>query len=224
MSVMPASVMARCGPQLRSPTGGYFVTETKASASAAVLIIGAITPSAPMSSTRLATAKAPTGMRTIGAAPAWRIAAIPVTVPAVSHSPCCWSRVTAGKPSRPSVSATIGYGSGHQPVCTVSPDLSRRARENCAVIEVLPRSKRLFARLDLADRARHQLGHDLADLVVRLRHALGVEILAHLAERIVRLDLGDDHRFRIVGGGVAGQPHLLRGPQAEQAVAPRGRL
>ena len=73
-----------------------------------VLIIGAITPSAPMSSTRLATEKPPTGMRTIGAAPAARMAAMPVTVPAVSHSPCCWSMVTAGKPSRPSVSATIG--------------------------------------------------------------------------------------------------------------------
>ncbi len=86
---MPASVMARCGPQLRSPTGGYLATDTKARASATVLIIGAMTPSAPKSSARLAVAKSPTGMRTIGAAPAWRMAAIPATVAAVSHSPCC---------------------------------------------------------------------------------------------------------------------------------------
>src|SRR5215831_5554412 len=162
MSLIPARLIARVGPQLRSPTGGYFATETNASASAAVLIIGAITPSAPMSSTRLATAKAPTGMRTIGAAPAWRIAAMPVTVAAVSHSPCCWSMVTAGNPSRPSVSATIGLGSGHQPVCTVSPALSRRARENCAVM-VFSRSLPLFAGLDLGDRARQELGHHAAD-------------------------------------------------------------
>ena len=44
---------ARCGPQLRSPIGGNFAAATKARASAAVLIIGAMMPSAPKSSTRL---------------------------------------------------------------------------------------------------------------------------------------------------------------------------
>ena len=43
-----------------------------------VLIIGAIMPSAPKSSARLTVAKSPTGTRTIGAAPPWRTAAMPV--------------------------------------------------------------------------------------------------------------------------------------------------
>jgi hypothetical protein len=46
-------------------------------------------PSAPKSSERLATANAPSGMRTTGAEPTARIAAIAATVAAVSHRPCC---------------------------------------------------------------------------------------------------------------------------------------
>ena len=75
-SEMPASVIARVGPQLRSPSGGNLAALTKALASATVLIIGAMMPSAPKSSARLAAANAPSGMRTTGAEPAARIAAM----------------------------------------------------------------------------------------------------------------------------------------------------
>ena len=126
---MPASVVARCGPQLRSPSGGNFAAAAKARASATVLIIGAMMPSAPKSSTRLAIAKSPSGTRTIGAEPACRTAAMPIAGAAVSHRPCCESRVTAAKPSRATISATIGAGSPHQPVYTVSPARSCAARE-----------------------------------------------------------------------------------------------
>jgi hypothetical protein len=61
--------MARCGPQLRSPIGGNFAADAKARASAAVLIIGAMMPSAPKSSARLTSAKSLSGTRTIGAPP-----------------------------------------------------------------------------------------------------------------------------------------------------------
>src|SRR5262249_52953549 len=80
-----------------------------------VLIIGAMMPSAPKSSARLAVANSPTGMRTIAAAPPWRTCATPDTIEAVSQSPCCPSSVTAGKPSRPTSSATIGEDRPHQP-------------------------------------------------------------------------------------------------------------
>ena len=53
-------------------------------------------------------AKSPTGTRTIGAPPPWRTAATPVSNCPTSHSPCCASSTTAGKPSRASVSLTIG--------------------------------------------------------------------------------------------------------------------
>ena len=74
-------------------------------------------------------AKSPSGTRTIGADPPWRTAAMPVASPARSHMPCCESSVTAAKPSRATTSATIGAGSPHQPVWTVSPARSRAARE-----------------------------------------------------------------------------------------------
>jgi hypothetical protein len=73
-----------------------------------VLIIGAMMPSAPKSRARLTLANSPTGMRTIGADPPWRTAATAAMIEAVSHRPCCPSSVTAGKPSRPTDSATIG--------------------------------------------------------------------------------------------------------------------
>src|ERR1043165_3196022 len=129
MSGMPASVMARVGPQLRSPTGGYFATATNASASSTVLIIGAITPSAPMSSTRLATAKPPTGMRTIGAAPACRITAMPVTVPAVSHSPDFLPRAAG---------IGIGFGFDAPPLELV--DELGRERGRLVRVEAIPKS------------------------------------------------------------------------------------
>ena len=55
---------------------------------------------------------------------------VALTIAAVSHKPCCPSSVTAGNPSRATSSATIGYGRPHQPLWTVSPTRSRRAREN----------------------------------------------------------------------------------------------
>src|SRR5665213_831599 len=79
-SAMPASVIARVGPQLRSPSGGSFAAPTNALASATVLIIGAMMHSAPKKSERLATAKAPSGIRTNGAAPAARIDAMATAV------------------------------------------------------------------------------------------------------------------------------------------------
>src|SRR5262245_56221377 len=91
-------------------------------------------PSAPKSSARLALANSPTGMRTIAAAPLWRTCAIPDTIEAVSQSPCCPSSVTAGKPSRPMSSATIAEDRPHQPLWTVSPALSRRAREKAVAV------------------------------------------------------------------------------------------
>src|SRR5271167_4886296 len=91
-----------------------------------------------------------------------------------SHSPCWLSSVTAGNPSRPIVSATIGYGSPHQPESTVSPACSRPASVNAAM------AMTLFTGFDVGDRLRHQFGHYAGDLMVGLRNALGVEILADL--------------------------------------------
>src|SRR5581483_2136165 len=208
MSGTPPSVMARCGPQLRSPTGGNFAAAAKARASAGVLIIGAMMPSAPKSSARETSAKSPTGTRTIGAAPPCRTAAMPVRSELTSHRPCWPSSVTAGNPSRPTVSATSGYGRLHQPLNTVSPARRRRARVKAAMVMIgnLPKllalssllalvsllislgrgaAARLFSRLDVGDRLFHQLGHGPADLVIGLGDALGVEILANLARDIV---------------------------------------
>ena len=80
-----------------------------------MLIIGAITPSAPMSSARDTEAKSEKGVRTIGAAPPALMAPMAVTAAAKSHSPCCMSTLTAAKPSRAIVSAMIGEPSADQP-------------------------------------------------------------------------------------------------------------
>ena len=69
-TVQPCSAMARCGPQLRSPSGGYLAAAAKARASEALLIIGAMIASAPKSSARDTRAKSLSGTRTSGAAPA----------------------------------------------------------------------------------------------------------------------------------------------------------
>src|SRR5260221_9659913 len=73
-------------------------------------------------------------MRTIAAPPPWRTWAIPETIEAVSHNPCWESSATAGKPSRATSSATIGAERPHQPLWTVSPALSRRAREKAVAV------------------------------------------------------------------------------------------
>src|SRR5262244_4296581 len=225
-------------------------------------------PSAPKSSARLAVANSPTGMRTIAAAPPWRTCAIAAKTEAVSHKPCCPSSVTAGKPSRPTSSATIGEGSPHQPLWTVSPALSRRAREKAvavvmgkssfaATVPAVPSSRGprwwltagghrmaaaacrhrlgtgatgewvLAARFDLLDRFRHQLIHRAANLVIRQVDALGVEVLANLAEDVIVTDLLEirhDDRLGIGVGLGAGEPELLRRPQAEVLVATGVRL
>ena len=69
--------------------------------------------------------------------------------------------------------------------------------------------------------------HGLADVLVGLRDALGVEILAHLAEHVVvagLLEVGHHDLLRVGVGGGAGHAHFFRRPQAEQLVAPGIRL
>src|SRR5580704_15210413 len=219
-------MVARCGPQLRSPTGGYLVAATKARASAAVLIIGEMMPSAPKSSARLAVAKSPSGTRTTGAAPPCRMAAIAPTVWVMSHKPCCISMVTAEKPSRAITSATSGDARPHQPEWTVSPARNCRASEKDFDDAMVANASfcSLPAGLDLVDRPRHQLVDGAANLVVGQIDALGIEILADLAEDVVvagRFDIGDDDRFCIGLGLRARQPELLGGPQTDQLVTAR---
>src|SRR5262245_37839065 len=190
-------------------------------------------PSAPKSSARLTVANSPTGMRTIAAAPPWRTWAMPATSEAVSHNPCCASRVTTGKPSRPTSSATIGAGRPHQPLCTVSPALSRRASEKAvAVVMTSSRaatapmdaaaSRSLLAGLDLRDRFRHQVDHRALNLVIGFFHALGIEILADFTEHVVVtgfLEIGQHDVLRISVGLGAGEAELLRRPEAEIFIA-----
>src|SRR5262245_32413049 len=199
---MPASMVARCGPQLRSPIGGNFAAAAKARASAAVLIIGAMMPSAPKSSTRLTISKSPSGTRTIGADPACRTAAMPIAKAARSHMPCCESSVTAAKPSRATTSATIGAGSPHQPVWTVSPARRRAASEK-------PDSDDMrFLGVALCS-ARASLAFDDRDLILFMRHSVLpldrfqegidpgtgiVEPLRHLAPLVIV----EDHRAAVV--------------------------
>src|SRR5260370_15575681 len=221
-------MVARCGPQLRSPSGGYLVEATKARESAAVLIIGAMMPSAPKSSARLAVAKSPSGTRTTGAAPPCRMAAIALTVAAMSHRPCCISTVTAAKPSRAITSATSGEARPHQPEWTVSPAPSRRASEK-DFASVMFANAFLYgspARLDLGDRPGRQLVDGAANLVVGQAHALGIEILADFAEDVVAASFHiRDHDLLGIGfRSRAGEPELLRRPQAKELVAARRRL
>src|SRR5262252_2247891 len=193
---------------------------------------------------------------------------MPDKTEAVSQSPCCPSSVTAGQPSRPTSSATIGEGSPHQPLWTVSPALSRRAREKAvavvmgkssfaATVPAVPSSRGprwwltagghrmaaaacrhrfgtgatsewvLAARFDLLDRFRHQFVHGAANLVIRQVDALGVEVLANLAEDVIVTDLlkiRHDDRLGIGVGLGAGEAELLRRPQAEELVATGVRL
>ena len=112
---MPSSVIARIGPQLRSPSGGYLVAAASARASSTELTIGAMIASAPMSSTRLAVASSPSAMRTTAGLPASAIAPMPVITEPVSSRPCCMSSTTQSNPERAMVSATSGSGIVTQP-------------------------------------------------------------------------------------------------------------
>ena len=81
--------------------------------------------------------------------------------------------------------------------------------------------------LDLLDRLAHQLDHHAADLLIGCGDALGVEILAHLAEDVVVagfLEVGH-HDFLGIGVRVGAlEAELLGGPKPEQLVAPGRRL
>src|SRR6516225_10629295 len=79
-------------------------------------------------------------------------------------------------------------------------------------------------RFQLRDRLRQQLVHVAVDLVVRLHHALGVEILAQLREHAAALKGGNHDLARISVGVGAFESELFRRPCSEHAVAPRGRL
>ena len=68
--VVTNGIIARGGPNERSPSGGYLAAAANWRASAALLIIGAMIASAPKSSARLTSAKSFSGTRTIAAAPA----------------------------------------------------------------------------------------------------------------------------------------------------------
>src|SRR5262245_61379010 len=83
------------------------------------------------------------------------------------------------------------------------------------------------AGLDLGHGPREQLIHGAADLVIRLRHALGVEILAHFPKHVVIAGFVElrHHDFLRIGLGLgSGHAELFGGPQAEHLVAPRHRL
>src|SRR4029079_9941044 len=85
----------------------------------------------------------------------------------------------------------------------------------------------LRACLDLLDGLSHQIDHRFADVLVGLRDALDVEILPYFPEHVIvagLLEVGHHNLLRVGVGGRSGQPHLLRGPQAEQLVAPGIRL
>ena len=116
-SEMPASVIARVGPQLRSPSGGNFAAPTKALGVGDRVdhrrddAFGAEVERAARGR-ESAERHAHDRRRARGADRGDARSA----VAAVSHRPCCWSMVTATKPSRAIVSATIGAGSAHQPV------------------------------------------------------------------------------------------------------------
>src|SRR5437660_1339734 len=107
----------------------------------------------------------------------------------------------------------------------VSPALSRRASVNVSAIESAP--VRSSAGLDLGNCLFHQLLHGAADLMIGLIDALGVEILAQLAEDILLaglLEVGGDDFLGIGIDRGAGEAELLGGPLSQELVAPGGRL
>ncbi len=119
--------MARVGPELRSPIGGYFAAAAKARACSSVSIIGAMTASAPMSSARLTMPLSPTATRTIAGLPASATPVIERMTETGSCIPCCMSMVTLSKPLRAQSSATTGSGIELHAVLRVSPAFSRAA-------------------------------------------------------------------------------------------------
>src|SRR4029079_18763763 len=208
--------IARRGPQLRSPEGGYFAAAAKRRASSASLIIGAMIASAPKSSARDTNAKSLSGMRTTGAASAWLTAPMPLMIEAVSHNPCCASSTTAEKPSRAIVSATMGEPIMHQAAETVAPARRRRARAKAGT------SAALF---DLLDGLREQFGHLRTDLL--LCHAFGLQVFCDLAQDVVvagYLEVGQ-HDFLGIGFGVGAAFAENAGrPQPEHLVTAGHRL
>src|SRR5262245_53854364 len=207
--------MARNGPQLRSPSGGYFAAAANCRASAALLIIGAMMASAPKSSARETRAKSLSGTRTAGADSAWLSAPVPAMSELVSQRPCWASSTTAAKPSRAIVSATMGEPSMHQAPKTVSPARRRLARAKATSA----------ALLDLRDRLRQQFGHPCADLL--LGDAFRLQILDELVRHVLVgafLKIGEDDLFRIGFRVVSGFAQDSRRPQPQHLVPARRRL
>src|SRR5450631_3941615 len=210
--------MARCGPQLRSPSGGYLAAATNWRASVTLLIIGATIASAPMSSARDVKAKSASGTRTAGVEPARCTAPMPVTIEAVSHRPCCCSSMVQAKPSRAIVSATIGEPRLHQAEKTVSPARRRRAR---------PKAGTSATRLDLCGRLFQEFVHGAADLEIGDGDLLVVEAFADFLKNIAIaafLEVRQDHFLREGLRTGAGQPKLGRRPQAHPLIAARAGL
>src|SRR5258708_14912996 len=90
-----------------------------------------------------------------------------------------------------------------------------------------PPPKLLSPGLDFRDRPLHCLIHGAANLMVGLRHAFLVEVLAYRAEHAVAVgivEIGGDDIRGVSLGRCAGHSELLGGPQADQLVAPCMRL
>src|SRR5438045_1701596 len=82
----------------------------------------------------------------------------------------------------------------------------------------------LLPGLDLRDRVRHQLVHGALDLVVGLGDVPGIEIFAQLRDDAGALDFGEHDVLGVDFGIGSGEAKLLRGPQADELVAPGIRL
>ena len=152
---LPASC-ARCGPQLRSPSGGYLAAATKARASAAVLIIGAMMASAPQSSDAAAPARnRSSGTRTTGARAA--MAHRGDGGEGRRHVPLpCWLIDIDG------LEAFARRPLGDQPARPARTSRNRRFRRRAG--ERARAKATSAALLDLLDRLRQQFVHLGADL------------------------------------------------------------
>src|SRR5471032_1708003 len=101
---------------------------------------------------------------------------MPVTIEAVSHSPCCCSSTTQAKPSRAISSATTVEPRLHQAEKIVSPARRRRARSKAGTSAAL---------LYLFDRLSHQRVHGGANFQIGGSDLLVVESLANFLKDIV---------------------------------------
>ena len=117
--------LVRKAPLLRTPMGGYRTAPTKALASAGLLTMGHMIPSAPASSTFWIIEESLPGTRTS--------AAVPVPVRAIRHPTmslksamvCCISMTTESYPSFPMDSASVIDDPDNQQSMTISSRLHR---------------------------------------------------------------------------------------------------